>query len=141
MTPHRFSINIKPGERSIVGGKSYIALIPHSILEGDYSKGSQHGRFLVEYPENGLKKEWVSIKDLEERGVIKIIEDGEVLITGPEGKENTLEMPKKLLHALLMSHFYLAGYAAGAPVWVLFREIEDIRIDGDAVIVTYEEEK
>lgn len=74
MTNHQFAVRIKPGERSMVGGVSYLALIPHSILEADYLKGSQ--RFLVEYPEKEvLRKEWVSIKDLEERGFIKLIEN------------------------------------------------------------------
>jgi len=121
----------------MVGGTSYIALRPHSILESDYSKGSQQGRFLVEYPENGMKTEWVSIKDLEERGVIKIVD--EAVITGIDGKENQLVMPKRLLHALIMSHFYLPCLANGLPVWVLQKEIKDVRIDGDFVIVVYEE--
>ena len=66
---------------------------------------------------------------------------GEAVITVPEGKENLLKLPKRLLHALLMSHFYLAGYAAGAPVWVLDREIKDVRMDGDSVIVIYEKKE
>ncbi|MBA7652768.1 hypothetical protein ES703_60607 [subsurface metagenome] len=64
----------------------------------------------------------------------------ESVITVPEGKENTLVMPTRLLHALIMSHFYLHGYVSGSPVWLLFREIKDVRIDGDSVIVIYEEE-
>ena len=65
----------------------------------------------------------------------------EAVITGPEGKENVLELPKRLLHALLLSHFYLQGYVSGAPVWVLFREIKDVRIEDDSVIVIYEEKE
>lgn len=68
--PHQFAIGVKPGERSSICGVSYVALIPHRILEVDLHKE----KFLVEYPENGLKTEWVSIKDLEERRVIKLIE-------------------------------------------------------------------
>ena len=64
----------------------------------------------------------------------------EHVITGIDGKENRLVMPKRLFHALIMSHFYLPCLADGLPFWVLEREIKDIRIDGDAVIVFYEEE-
>ena len=72
MPNHQFAVRIKPGERSMIGGTSYVALIPHSILEGNLHKNM----FLVEYPEKEvLKKEWVSIKDLEERGVIKLINE------------------------------------------------------------------
>jgi len=67
------AIGVKPGERASIGGTSYVALIPYRILEVDLHKET----FLVEYPENGMKTEWVSIKDLEERGVIKLIEAGE----------------------------------------------------------------
>jgi len=73
MVNHQFAIGVKPGERASIGGVSYVALIPHRILEVDLHKET----FLVEYPENGMKTEWVSIKDLEERGVIKLIEAGE----------------------------------------------------------------
>ena len=70
MPNHEFAVRIKPGERAMIGGISYVALIPLSILEADIHKK----KLLVEYPEKDvLKKEWVSIKDLEERGVIKLI--------------------------------------------------------------------
>lgn len=64
----------------------------------------------------------------------------ESVITVPEGEENQLKLSKRFLQALLMSHFYLACVVAGAPAWLLEREIKDIRIDGDFVIVFYEEE-
>lgn len=64
----------------------------------------------------------------------------ESVISVPEGKENELVMPKRLLHALLLSHFYLPLYVSINPCWLLFREIKDVRIDGDSVIVIYEEE-
>ena len=55
----------------MIGGTSYVALIPHSILEADFHKE----KFLVEYPDKEvLKKKWFSIKDLEERGIIKLVE-------------------------------------------------------------------
>ncbi len=54
-------------------------------------------------------------------------------------KENEMVLPKRLLHALLMSHFYLACIAAGADMSILDREIRDVRIEGDSVIVIYEE--
>ena len=54
----------------MIGGTSYVALIPHSILEADFRKE----KYLVEYPDKEvLKKEWVSLKELEERGVIKLV--------------------------------------------------------------------
>jgi len=64
----------------------------------------------------------------------------EHVITGIGVKENRLVMPKRFFHALIMSHFYLPCLADRLPVWVLEREIKDIRIDGDSVIVVYEEE-
>ncbi len=54
-------------------------------------------------------------------------------------KENELILPKRLLHSLLMSHFYLACIAAGADMSILDREIRDVRIEGDSVRVIYEE--
>lgn len=76
MTNHQFAIGVKPGERASIGGVSYVALIPHRILKLDLHKGLYKDLFLVEYPEKEvLKKEWFSIKDLEERGVIKLIKN------------------------------------------------------------------
>lgn len=66
---------------------------------------------------------------------------GEAVITAPEGKENEMVLPKRLLNALLMSHFYLACIAAGADISILEREIRDVRIEGDSVIVIYEEKE
>ncbi len=73
MSGHQFAIRIKPGERASIGGVSYVALIPHSILEVKLHKDE----FLVEYWTDVREKEWVSIKDLEERGVIRIIKEAE----------------------------------------------------------------
>ncbi len=69
----KIALGFKPGNRVSIGGISYVALIPHRILEVDLYKDL----FLVEYPENGMKKEWVSIEDLEERGVINLIKEAE----------------------------------------------------------------
>ena len=61
-------VGIKPGEKATVGGTSYKAIKPHKILSVDV-----RGKYLVEYPEKeALKREWVSIRDLEELGVIEI---------------------------------------------------------------------
>lgn len=63
------AIRVKPGEILSIGGVSYVALIPHSILAVDLHKDE----FQVEYWTDVREKEWVSIKDLEERGVIKLM--------------------------------------------------------------------
>ncbi len=66
-TERIIAIGIKPGVRASIGDVSYVALTPHRILEINFHKE----KFLVEYD---LKTEWVSIKELEDRGVIKRLE-------------------------------------------------------------------
>ena len=56
-------------------------------------------------------------------------------------KEDIVEIPKRILQALLISHLYVAGLVAGCPVELLEREIKDVHIEGDRVIITYEKSK
>lgn len=57
-----------------IDGIEYVAIIPHSILETD----DPEKKVLIEYPEKGiLKRGWFSIKELEDRGVIKRLEEAE----------------------------------------------------------------
>lgn len=68
------AIRVKLGERASFRGVSYVALIPLSILAVDLHKE----KVLVDYLEKeGWEKDWFSLKELEERGVIKLIKEGE----------------------------------------------------------------
>jgi len=54
-------------------------------------------------------------------------------------KHNKLEFPKKLLEAFMITQFFTSGMSAGVPVHILFEEIEDVKLEGDQVIITYHE--
>lgn len=55
-------------------------------------------------------------------------------------EHNDIEMPKRLLEALIASHFFQLTNAIGAPL-KLDRPIEEIKIVGDKVIINYKKEE
>ena len=56
-------------------------------------------------------------------------------------KHNKLEFPKKLLEALMITQFCISGMSTGVPVHILFKEIKDIELKDNRIIITYDVSK